>query len=150
MKIDVVQIELRKVAEINIEGSAYVYNSYDAKKVFFDQIGKRNVECIGILCLDHTNKIINYSDVAIGTVNEVKANVCQLVKYALLSNCSKVVVAHNHPSGVLSITSSDLKMTKLIGKALSYFGIALLDSIIVNRENEMVSIREHIKELDDE
>ena len=55
-------------------------------------------------------------------------------------------MAHNHPSGVLHITSDDIKITQKIGKAANLFQIQLIDSLIVNASDEIVSIREKIGE----
>ena len=148
MQIDVVQIELRVIGNISIEGSGYIYQAKDAAKYFFDKIGKCNVEHVGMLCMDSTNRVINYSSVAIGDINSVQINVSQIIKTALLSNAAKIIIAHNHPSGVLSITNTDIKITKHIGSAAKLMGIELIDSLIVNDRGEMIAIRSHIRELE--
>lgn len=94
--------------------------------------------------MDSTNKIINYSNISTGEIDHVKVSIAQLSKIALLSNSSKVIIAHNHPSGVVDVTSYDIEMTKKIGSILKYFDIQLIDSLVVNG-NEAVSIRERIE-----
>ena len=101
-----------------------------------------------MLCMDSTGKIINYSAVSIGDVDNVQVKTEQIIKTALLSNASKIIIAHNHPSGVLSITGPDIKITKHIGAAAKLMGIELMDSLIVNAKGEMLAIRSHIRELE--
>lgn len=98
-----------------------------------------------MLALDNTNKIINYFTVSIGEIDKVKVSLAQMFRCALLSNASKIIIAHNHPSGILEITSKDIAMTKKIAFWANNLSIELLDSIIVTT-NDYISIRAHCKE----
>lgn len=147
MLINVVDLELITKYRIDIESnSEYVYGIETAGPIFAKEIGKANIEKVAVLCLDHTNKIINFSVVSMGSDESVKVLVNQLFKIVLLSNATKIVIGHNHPSGVLEITRSDISMTKKIGQIAFYLGIKLIDSIIVIANGESISIRENIGE----
>lgn len=147
MKVDVVQIELKKKYQISLAGNdEYIYGIESSKNLFINEIGKSNVEMVGVVCLDSTNKIINYCNIAIGDIKNVKVSIAQLFKVALLSNASQMIIAHNHPSGVLKITTNDINLTRNIGKLAAAFDISLLDSLVVNADGDIISIREHIKE----
>lgn len=144
MKIKVVDLQIVSNYEIEINTkSEYVYGVETSAPIFCKTIGNANIEYVALLCLDSTNKIINYANVSMGEIDCVRASIAQLSKIALLSNSSKVVIAHNHPSGVLEVTSHDIEMTKRIGTILRYFDIQLIDSIVVNSSNA-ISIRERI------
>lgn len=144
MKIKVIELKIYESYEIEIPGNnKYVFGIEQADKIFEKMIGSNNTECVGMLCLDNTNKIINYSTISIGNIAYVNVPVAQILKTALLSNASKIIIAHNHPSGVLEITNSDINMTQKIGGLAKYFEIELIDSIIVN-ERDAISIRQHI------
>ena len=69
-----------------------------------------------------------------------------MFRTALLSNASKIIVAHNHPSGVLEITSKDIEMTRKIAFFAKNFDIELIDSFIVIK-TDYISIRSHCKEF---
>ena len=144
MKIEFVQIELSTKCEIEMDTDGYVYGVETAQPIFYQMIGKSNVEQAGLLCLDHSNKVINYSTIAIGTSENVNVSVGQIFRTALLSNADKIIIAHNHPSGILEITSDDLKLTQRIGKAASLFNISLIDSLIINATGDILSIREKV------
>ncbi len=149
MKINVVEIKLYKSYEVEIPGNnKYVYGIEQADKIFEKLIGSNNIECVGMLCMDNTNKLINYSTISMGNIAFVNVPVAQVVKIALLSNASKIIIAHNHPSGVLKITNLDISMTQKIGALAKYFEIELIDSIIVNA-TESISIRRHIGDKND-
>lgn len=148
MKVNIIQLELRHLGSFEIHGSGYVYLSEDAHEIFADRIGRCNVEYVAMLCLDSTNKIINYSTVAIGDIDNVNVTVASIIKTALVSNASKIIIAHNHPSGILKITKADINITKHIGSAAKLVGIELMDSVIVNANGEMVAIRNHLREIE--
>lgn len=150
MKIKVVGLKLTKEYEIEIPGSVeFIYGVETAGNIFCKTIGGNNIEYVAMLCLDNTNKIVNYSLVSIGKIENVHVSIPQIMKIALLSNTSKFIIAHNHPSGVLKITNKDIEMTKKIGALAAYFEMELIDSLVVN-EREAVSIRERIGELKNE
>ena len=147
MKIKVVELIIKREYEIDVPGeNEYVYGVETAAPIFCDSIGSNNVECVALLCLDSTNKIVNFAKIAIGNIENVNVSISQLIKIALLSNASKIIIAHNHPSGVLEVTSSDIEMTKKIGAIANYFEIKLIDSLVVNSE-EATSIREKLGDI---
>lgn len=147
MKIDVVQLELRKshVIDLPIETDT-IHNAKQASKVFCTTIGSLNVEHVALLCMDGANRVVNYSIISIGEINNVKVSLAQLFRTALLSNASKLMIAHNHPTGVIEITSNDIEMTRKIAFFANAFSMELLDSVVVTSE-DFISIRTHCKEL---
>lgn len=147
MKIDVVQLELKKSHQIDIDlPSEKVFSAFNAAPLFCQEIGALNIEHVSMLALDNTNKIINYFTISMGEVDKVKVSLAQMFRCALLSNASKIIIAHNHPSGIAQITSKDIEMTKRIALLASNLSIELIDSLIVTADN-YISIRDHCKEL---
>lgn len=145
MKIDVVSLRISREYQTEIETDIeYIYGIEEAASIFNKMIGDSDVEKVGVLCLDGTFKIINFAMVSIGRVDTVRVPIAQIVKTAIMSNASKIIVGHNHPSGVLEITSKDKDMTQKIGGIAKWLDIDLLDSIVVN-ENEAISIRKEIE-----
>lgn len=147
MKINVVQLEIKKVYDIEID---LPYNeihlaSY-AAPLFCQKIGSLNVEHTAMIALDHADRIINFFIVSMGEIDSVKVSLAQMFRAALLSNASKIIVAHNHPSGVLEITSKDIEMTRKIAFFARNFDIELIDSLVVTRA-DYISIRSHCKEF---
>ena len=143
MQIPVTRIELVQSGVIDVDlDSPYVYGVETASRVFTSTLGRMNTEFVGLLCLDSTHKVIGYSTVAMGSVDRVTPSVAQILRTALLSNASYIVVAHNHPSGVCEITEPDIALTKRIGGAAQLMDISLIDSLVVCPSGEFASIRE--------
>ena len=130
-------------ADIETE-SPYVYGVESAKDLFHAMIGRLSLEAVGLLCMDSAHRIVNYSVIGLGQANKVVPSVSQVMRTALLSNASYIMIAHNHPSGICEITEPDIEMTKRIGSAARIMDIVLIDSLVVCPSGECVSIRERI------
>ena len=74
-----------------------------------------------------------------GSSNEVMVNIRELAMTALQSNSSAIILAHNHPSGILEPSIEDIEFTQSVNKLLATLRIMLLDHIIVS-ENEYISL----------
>ncbi|MEE4348788.1 MAG: DNA repair protein RadC [Pacificimonas sp.] len=84
-----------------------------------------------ILFLDTKNVLIRDHVLSVGTVDQTAVHVRELVKAALETHASALIIVHNHPSGDPSPSRDDIRMTDLIKQALSPLGITLHDHIIV-------------------
>ena len=147
MEINVIQLEVAVKGQINLDTDGFVYGVETAAPIFMQQIGRSNVEMVGMICLDHTNRILNYSNISIGNQEGVEVRLDQILRVALISNAAKFIIAHNHPSEILEITSNDIEVTKKIGKMASLMNIMLIDSLIVNARGDVISIREKMEEM---
>jgi DNA repair protein RadC len=110
-----------------MEGAAGVTIRF-LKEMGADTAGK---EHFCVVLLDGDNRLIGIDCVAIGSVNGVCAPLREVFLSAVLTKASTVAFVHNHPSGSLRASGSDLdldKACKLVGKAL---GIGVLGSAVV-------------------
>ena len=57
-----------------------------------------------------------------------------LLASAIKANASSIIVAHNHPSGNIKPSANDIRLTKKIKEAANLCDIALLDHLIVGKE----------------
>jgi DNA repair protein RadC len=81
--------------------------------------------------LDAKHRLIAGEEMFRGTVNQTAVYPREVAKRALFHNAAAVIVSHNHPSGSLEPSNSDMLLTKGIQEALSTLDILLLDHIIV-------------------
>ncbi|MBW6432103.1 JAB domain-containing protein, partial [Patescibacteria group bacterium] len=66
--------------------------------------------------------------------NESLVHPREVFEPAVQNLCAAVIVAHNHPSGLLEPSEQDKKVTKRLKEAGEVLGIALLDHVIVTKE----------------
>ena len=97
-------------------------------------------ETFMVLFLDTHYRLLSAEVLFMGSVDGAPVYTRVVASRALAHQASSVVVAHNHPSGVLTPSHSDIAVTQKVSKALMLFDISLLDHLIV-AEGRCVSLR---------
>lgn len=85
--------------------------------------------------LDQTLRIVGFQKISEGAYDFVLVETRMIYTTALLSRATNVVIAHNHPSGTLSPSPADKKITKDIKDGLKLLNITLADHIILTETN---------------
>lgn len=98
-------------------------------------------EAIGVFFLDTKNKLIKLEMEAPGTVNHSTVYPREIIKKALKYNASGIIIAHNHPSGDPTPSSSDMKLTRTMHQAADTMGIRLVDHIVVGKGGQTYSFQ---------
>ena len=58
-----------------------------------------------------------------------------ILKQALMDGASKIILAHNHPSGNLQPSEADKNITNKIKESAKLMDIALLDHLIITQQS---------------
>ncbi|MDB9932804.1 DNA repair protein RadC [Flavobacteriales bacterium] len=88
-----------------------------------------------IVLLSRANKIIGKQLIGRGGISETTADIKLIFKKSIESLASAIILAHNHPSGNLKPSQSDLNLTKKIKDAAKLFDISILDHLIIGDGN---------------
>lgn len=83
------------------------------------------------LWLDAQNRLIFPEELFRGTLTQTAVYPREVVKSALHHNAAAVIFAHNHPSGCLEPSKSDLELTASLTDALRMVEVKVLDHFIV-------------------
>lgn len=89
---------------------------------------KEHFLCIS---LNGNHEIIRVYVVSVGTVNSSLIYPREVMEAALKDKAAAIILAHNHPSGNLEPSNSDIETTKKLIAAAKVMGIPILDHIIV-------------------
>lgn len=84
-----------------------------------------------VMLLSRSNKVLDVQMIGRGGVSGTVADVRIILKMALESLASGIVLAHNHPSGNLSPSRSDNVLTQKITESAALMDIVVLDHLIV-------------------
>jgi len=84
------------------------------------------------LYLDGAHQVVSYSIISIGTANMSVVHPREVFQRAILAGAISIIIAHNHPSGVLTPSDEDHKVTQRLKDAGEILGIKLLDHLIVS------------------
>ena len=135
MSENIDRIELRriktKMKRVKVVTSRNAYNYI--KQFWSDDI--TIYESFFILLLNRSSDTIGYAKISQGGVVGTVFDVSIVAKYAIDSLATAVILAHNHPSSGLQPSEQDKAITKKIKKALSLFGIRVVDHIILTESS---------------
>ena len=118
-------------------------NPYSAVKLLNDLWDMENLceEHFVMLGLDSKLRVVGAFDIHTGTLNSSLVSMRSLFSRAILCNANSIMVAHNHPSGVVSPSSEDVSMTDKIKEAGEILDIKLIDHIIIGEKGNYYSFK---------
>lgn len=108
-----------------------ISSSKDVYEHFHGTLADLPYEEFWILLLDRSNKVLGKTKVSQGGVAGTVADPKIIFKFALEHLASYVILCHNHPSGNLKPSQSDVQLTKQLKEAGNHLGIPVIDHIIV-------------------
>lgn len=93
------------------------------------------------LYLDGANHLIQTKVITIGILNQSLVHPREVFSYAIEKRCASIIVAHNHPSGILQASNEDINVTKRLKESSQILGIELLDHLIFTQSG-FISLKE--------
>src|SRR6056297_595168 len=105
------------------------------------ELNIRAEEVFVIITLDNANRLTGLFEVSVGSLNSSIVNPREVYKRAILNNAQSIVMAHNHPSGVLEPSKEDIDITKKLVAVGELLGIEVFDHIIVGKDDDYISFR---------
>lgn len=91
-------------------------------------------EYLVTVALDRGNKLRAINEAGIGPADHVAFTAMQILKVAVLTSASALVMVHNHPSGNPMPSGDDMRATQAVRKAADCVGLDVLDHVIVASE----------------
>lgn len=98
-------------------------------------------EVLVALFLNSREQLIAKRKLFIGTIDKQLISTREIAKDALKLGATKVILAHNHPSGNLAPSDADIVTTEKIAHALALLDLDLVDHIIICNK-QYISFRE--------
>lgn len=105
------------------------------------EIGYEKQEHFIAVYLDKQNSILTIKKIFKGTLDRSVVHPREIFKEAVKASASSIILVHNHPSGSLSASHSDIRTTEILAEAGNLLGIFILDHLIVSN-GSYTSIRE--------
>ena len=94
-------------------------------------LAAKSHEVFAVLFLDSQNQLIAMEELFRGTLTQTSVYPREVVIRALHHHCAAVVLAHNHPSGNIQPSQSDIQLTQHLKSALALVDVRVLDHFIV-------------------
>ncbi|MCB0698747.1 MAG: DNA repair protein RadC [Chitinophagaceae bacterium] len=112
-----------------------VKSSKDAADILIPLMRDLNHEVFYVMYLSPAGSVIRTENIGKGGLSSTVADLRIILKNALLNNASRIIVAHNHPSGNLQPSKEDIAMTEKLKEAATFMDIKLLDHLIIGDNN---------------
>ena len=106
------------------------------------QLRDRPYEVFCCIYLDNRHRLIAFEELFRGTVDCAQVHPREVLRQALLHNASALIVAHNHPSGVLEPSPADDFITRRLKDLLALMDVRIVDHVIVG-DSRCYSFAEH-------
>ncbi|MDZ7741689.1 MAG: DNA repair protein RadC [Bacteroidota bacterium] len=113
---------------------AKICSSKEVFDIFHAELAGAHYEQFWLLLLNRGNKIIRKINISEGGVSGTIADPKKIFKMALDHNASSIILCHNHPSGTLKPSDSDIKLTRKLAEAGNMLDISVLDHVIIAEE----------------
>lgn len=127
-------IRLKQV-EMESEYSRFqVRGSAEVVPFIQELIGDDSQEALVALFLDIKNKVSAFSIVFRGETRRCIFNPKQIMQRALLTNSSRVILAHNHPAGSLNPSLQDEDAVRKVKAAGELMDIQVIDNMIITKD----------------
>jgi len=91
-------------------------------------------EAMLVLYLNNSNRTMGYSIAGIGGITATVVDIRLILRDALLTQSTNIILVHNHPSGSLTPSEADRQMTDKVKKAAEVMDIKLLDHLILTED----------------
>jgi DNA repair protein RadC len=133
-----------KVAEVKVVYSTLVKNSerqkvvssetaYQILKPFYEEFIDYK-EASFVILLNRSNKVIGVNKISEGGFSGTIVDAKMVFQAALLAGASALILSHNHPSGALKPSESDIELTKKIKEFGKLIDLPILDHVIMTSE----------------
>ncbi len=115
--------------ELKITSSNQVFN------LMQPIIGELLHEEFWIIYLNHSNKVLEKTQLSKGGITGTLVDVRLVLKQALQIGATGIILVHNHPSGTLKPSQADKQITNKLSTASKSLDIKVLDHLIVTEKD---------------
>ena len=112
-----------------------VSSSRDVYTFFKPLLQDSSYEEFWIMLLNRGNKIINSICISQGGLSGTVADPKKIFKTGLEQYAASVILCHNHPSGNIKPSESDIRLTQKLKKAGSFLDLPVIDHIILGDDS---------------
>ena len=131
-----------KIAEINVSYSNSDTNRTkitNSKSAYEAILANWNIDLIEfqeifkIILLNNSNEILGIYELSKGGSRGTVVDIKIMLSVALKAHSTALIMVHNHPSGTLKASNTDVALTKKVKEACEIVDLKLLDHLIITK-----------------
>ena len=137
MKTKVNEISLKYQGNHKIMNAPKITSSWVAKELLFEEWNKDEIglqESFKVMLLNNANRVKGVLEISKGGITGTLVDIRIVFAVVLKSLTTGIILAHNHPSGTLTPSLADKRITEKIQQAAKLFDVKLLDHLILSPE----------------
>ncbi|GAA5091495.1 JAB domain-containing protein [Chryseobacterium ginsengisoli] len=115
-----------------------ITSSFDAVKLVRKVWNEDTIEMqeeVKVILLNQSNLVLGVYSLSIGGMTACLVDVRLVLSVALKCLATGIILVHNHPSGNIKPSSSDLSIVQKLKECCKLLEIALLDNLIITKYN---------------
>ena len=124
----------RRIGQLDMPFEAPIQGPEDVRKYLQTSLRGRSQEVFLVLGLDGRRRVRLAHEVAVGSAVHVEVHPREVFRPLVRAGAHSVILVHNHPSGELRPSSSDLRVTRRLVELGELLGVPVLDHLIVTDE----------------
>jgi len=135
--LQVAEIELVYKTNVKASNRPAITSSKDAYNLMLILWNENTLELyeeLKVIFLNRRSRVLGVYHASSGGITATVADPRLIITAALKSNCTAMMLFHNHPSGSVKPSRQDEEITNKIKEAAKFLDIVLLDHIIVTKD----------------
>ena len=136
------EIQVSYINKIKAKETRKIKYSFDIAELLFETWNKNTIELhesFKVILLNNSNKVKGIFEMSSGGITGTLVDLRILFAVALKTLATSIIISHNHPSGNLKPSQSDIRLSNKIKKASELLDIKLLDHLIITPNQEYYS-----------
>lgn len=125
-----IEIGRRRYSE-NAAQRNQITSSLDAYDILRPHMTDETQEVFYILLLDRRSKVLKMEHIHTGGMSAMVVDPKIVFQKALQYRACSIILSHNHPSGAVSPSIEDIRLTEKLKSAGSFLDIKVLDHVII-------------------
>ncbi len=125
----------RRRYEAKVSTRPKIIDSRSAYEVFFKDLCDLNYEEFWALYINASGQLITKQRICEGGVSQTSVDVKKIMQTAITNQAIGLILGHNHPSGNITPSNSDILLTQKIQTAAKLLDLRVMDHIILSGNN---------------
>jgi len=121
----------RRFAEEEVRLADTLGGAEDAYRFLRPRLRDLPHEVFALIFLNQKHGVLAYKELFRGSVTASSVHPREVVKAVLRENAAAAILAHNHPSGHVSPSPDDIRLTEDLSKLLAYIDVRVVDHLIL-------------------
>ena len=126
--------QINKYLHENSTENVRLSNFATAGQYCCDHFGHDIVESLYAICLNNNSKVIGVKKISSGDEKKTENYPLEVLRVAMVNRATNVILCHNHPSGNVEPSNTDIINSNKVADLLENAEIHLIDHIICSKD----------------